>query len=195
MKDTRVWLSPRVSLLFSSVEKKKGRRMMMNSLINLKEFLEANCLWRTVSKLNESDPRVIRASKPVPCLASGYLLTPIGCLMLGDLNKSWRSLSSLEMRKNLLRNLLLPLRSFECYCRGVKYVVLKHVWELLHLRTNDLHCYSEFQHVDCWINLSRLITHTYFNDFSISYCYRNMTNVGLLQRILNSIEFFLAKMW
>lgn len=97
--------------------------MMMNSLINLKEFLEANCLWRTVSKLNESDPRVIRASKPVPCLASGYLLTPIGCLMLGDLNKSWRSLSSLEMRKNLLRNLLLPLGSFECYCRGVKYVV------------------------------------------------------------------------
>lgn len=74
---------------------------MMNSLINLKEFLEANCCG-TVSKLNESDPRVIRASEPVPCLASGYLLTPIGCLMLGDLNKSWRSLSSLEMRKNLL---------------------------------------------------------------------------------------------
>lgn len=95
----------------------------MNSLINLKEFLEANRCG-TVSKLNESDPRVIRASKPVPCLASGYLLTPIGCLMLGDLNKSWRSLSSLEMRKNLLRNLLLPLGSFECYCRcGVNYVV------------------------------------------------------------------------
>lgn len=91
------------SPLLSSVEKKeKGKDDdMMNSLINLKEFLEANCCG-TVSKLNESDPRVIRASEPVPCLASGYLLTPIGCLMLGDLNKSWRSLSSLEMRKNLL---------------------------------------------------------------------------------------------
>lgn len=162
----------------------------MNSLINLKEFLEANRCG-IVSKLNESDPRVIRASKPVPCLASGYLLTPIGCLMLGDLNKSWRSLSSLEMRKNLLRNLLLlPLESFECYCRGVNYVVqtcLRVTFENCD-ESSLVFGISTRRLLDKF--LMSFITHILFNVFNIFTLVTVIWQMLATSTNLNSIKFF-----